>query len=69
MPTERELIMRATEMTEGIPAKDVLVPLQQPEDENLTPFPEIEYKIVEASTMDKLIRDVNNHLKNGRQTE
>lgn len=65
----KEIIKEAVEMTKDIPASDILVPLQQPEDENLTPFPEIEYKIVEASTMDKLVRDVNNHLKNGRQTE
>ena len=49
--------------------EDILVPLQQPEDENLTPFPEVEYKIIEANTMDKLIRDVNAHLKNGWQTK
>ena len=65
----KEIIKEAVEMTKDIPASDILVPLQQPEDENLTPFQEIEYKIVEASTMDKLVRDVNNHLKNGRQTE
>lgn len=48
---------------------DILVPLQTPEEENLTPLPELEYKIIEANTMDKLVRDVNSHLKNGRQTE
>lgn len=64
-----EIIKEAVEMTKDIPASDILVPLQQPEDENLTPLPKAEYKIVEASTMDKLVRDVNNHLKNGRQTE
>lgn len=68
MPTEREIIMDAVDMTKDIPASDVLVPLQQ-EDKELAPFPEIEYKVVEAPTMDKLVRDVNNHLKNGRQTE
>lgn len=56
-------------MIEKETTKDILVPLQQPEDENLTPYPEVEYKIVEWNTMDKLIRDVNAHLKNGRQTE
>ena len=66
--TMRELIMGAAEMTKDIPATDVLVPLQQ-EEQELVPFPEIEYKIVEWNTMDKLIRDVNAHLKNGRQTE
>ena len=68
MPTEREIVMNAADMVKDIPASDVLVPLQQ-EDKELTPFPEIEYKVVEAPTMDKLVRDVNNHLKNGRQTE
>ena len=48
--------------------KDILVPLQL-EEKELTPYPEVEYKVIEANTMDKLIRDVNNHLKNGRQTE
>ena len=66
---DKEIIEEATEMTKGIPASDVLVPLQQPDEWELAPYPEIEYKIIEASTMDKLIRDVNNHLKNGRQTE
>ena len=66
--TRRELIMEAAEMTKDIPATDVLVPLQQDEPE-LTPYPEIEYKVVEWNTMDKLVRDVNAHLKNGRQTE
>lgn len=64
-----KIIEEATEMTKDIPATDILVPLQQPEDENLTPYPEIEYKIIEANTMDKLIKDVNAHLRNGRQTE
>lgn len=49
-------------------ANDILVPLQL-EEKELTPYPEVEYKVIEANTMDKLIRDVNNHLKNGRQTE
>lgn len=66
---DKEIIKEAAEMTKDIPAKDVLVPLQQQEDENLTPLPKVEYKIIEANTMDKLIRDVNNHLKNGWQTE
>ena len=56
------------EMTKDIPAKDVLVPLVQ-EEKELTPYPEIEYKVIEANTMDKLTRDVNSHLQNGRQTE
>lgn len=66
---DKEIIEEATEMTKGIPASDVLVPLQQPDEWELTPLPKVEYKIIEASTMDKLIRDVNAHLKNGWQTE
>ena len=65
----KDVIKEAMEMAKDVPATDVLVPLQQPEEETLTPYPEIEYKVVEWNTMDKLVRDVNNHLKNGRQTE
>lgn len=66
---DKEIIEETTEITNDIPAKDILVPLQQPDEWELTPLPKIEYKIIEANTMDKLIRDVNTHLKNGRQTE
>lgn len=45
---------------------DVLTPLQQEDDKDLTPYPRVEYKIIEAPTMDKLVRDVNTHLANGR---
>ena len=45
---------------------DVLTPLQQEDDKDLTPYPKTEYKIIEAPTMDKLVRDVNTHLANGR---
>jgi hypothetical protein len=41
------LLLRCNIMVEKETTKDILVPLQQPEDENLTPYPEIEYKIVE----------------------
>lgn len=68
MPTEREIVMEAMDMVKDIPAEDVLTPLQLEETE-LTPYPEIEYKIIESTSMDKLVRDVNNHLKNGWQTE
>ena len=61
---EKKIINEAIEMTKGIPWKDILVPLQQ-EDENLTPPPKVEYKIIESPTMDKLVRDVNIHLENG----
>lgn len=66
---DKEIIEDAIEITKDIPATDILVPLQETDEWNLAPYPEIEYKIIEANTMDKLIRDVNNHLKNGRQTE
>ncbi len=46
--------------------EDVLTPLQQIEETDLAPYPQVEYKIIEAPTMDKLVRDVNNHLANGR---
>ncbi len=52
------------EMTKNIPWEDILVPSAQ-EDINLTPYPKVEYKIVESPTIDKLVRDVNTHLKNG----
>ena len=65
---EEKIIDEAIQMTKSIPWGDILVPLQL-EEKELTPYPEIEYKVIEANTMDKLIRDVNNHLKNGRQTE
>lgn len=66
---DKKIIEDAVEMTKNIPASDVLVPLQQPDEWELAPYPEVEYKIIEANTMDKLIRDVNLHLKNGWQTE
>ena len=65
---DKEIIDEAVDMVKDIPAEDVLTPLQLEETE-LTPFPEIEYKIIESTSMDKLVRDVNNHLKNGWQTE
>lgn len=61
---DKKLIEDAANMVKNIPATDVLVPLQQ-EDENLTPLPKVEYKIIESPTMDKLVRDVNAHLENG----
>lgn len=62
---EEKIINEAIEMTKGVPWKDVLVPLAQ-EEKELVPFPQVEYTIVEAPTMDKLVRDVNTHLANGR---
>ena len=70
------------ELTKNIPWRDnpspenfsetewtgVLAPLQL-EDTDLTPYPEIEYMIIEATSMEKVIRDVNTQLQNGRQTE
>ena len=62
---EEKIINEAIEMTKGVPWKDVLVPLSQ-EEKELAPYPQVEYTIVEAPTMDKLVRDVNTHLANGR---
>lgn len=65
---DRKIIDDSIELTSGISWRDILTPLNE-EEIDLVPLPEIEYKIIEANTMDKLIRDVNAHLKNGRQTE
>ena len=65
---DKKIISDVVEMTKGISWRDILTPLNE-EEIDLAPLPEIEYKIVEWNTMDKLIRDVNAHLKNGRQTE
>ena len=62
---EEKIINEAIEMTKGVPWKDVLVPLSQ-EEKEICPYPQVEYTIVEAPTMDKLVRDVNTHLANGR---
>lgn len=62
---EKEIINDAIEMTKNIPGSDVLTPLT-PEDKELVPYPKVEYKIIESPTMDKLVRDVNVHLANGR---
>ena len=62
---EEKVINEAIEMTKGVPWKDVLVPLAQ-EEKEICPYPQVEYTIVEAPTMDKLVRDVNTHLANGR---
>lgn len=65
---DKETIEEAVDMTKDISWTDILVPLQ-PEDKDLTPYPKVEYRVIEATTMDKLVRDVNNNLKNGWQTE
>ena len=62
---EEKIINEAIEMTKEVPWKDVLVPLAQ-EEKEVCPYPQVEYKIIEAPTMDKLVRDVNTHLANGR---
>lgn len=77
---KKEIINTAIEMTKNIPPTDnnvseknsetvqtgVLAPLQVEEEKELAPYPKVEYIVVEAPTMDKLVRDVNNHLANGR---
>lgn len=60
---EKKIINEAIEITKGIPWKDILVPT--PQEEVSTPYPKVEYKIIESPTMDKLVRDVNIHLENG----
>lgn len=67
---KKEIIEEAIDITKNIPATEgVLTPIEAQEEKELAPYPEIEYKIIEATTMDKVIRDVNAHLKNGWQTE
>ena len=48
--------------------EDVLVPLQT-EEKELAPYPAMEYDVLMHTNLDKLIRDVNNRLEQGRQTE
>lgn len=62
---EEKIINDAIEMTKNIPGSDVLTPLST-EERELAPYPKVEYKIIESPTMDKLVRDVNVHLANGR---
>ena len=47
---------------------DVLVPLQLEENE-LAPYPKVEYMVIEATSIEKVVRDVNTQLENGWQTE
>lgn len=65
---DKKTIEEAIDITKDIPWTDILVPLQ-PEDKDLTPYPKIEYKVIEAASIDKVIRDVNAQLQNGWQTE
>ena len=58
-------IKEATDMVRGIPATDVLVPLQTPEEGDLTPYPTSEYDVLFDSDIDKLIRNVNARMSNG----
>lgn len=60
---DEKIIDEAIEMTKDIPWSDVLTPLQQ--NDVLPSWPKTEYKIIEATSMDKLVRDVNNHMSNG----
>lgn len=66
---DEKIIEKATEMTKGIPAKDILVPLQQADEWELTPYPKVEYDVVMHSNLNKLVKDVNAKLEQGRQTE
>lgn len=58
----KDIIKEAMEMTKGIPAKDVLVPMQS-EETDLTPYPAIEYDVIMHYKLDKLIKDVNTRLE------
>lgn len=62
MITKREQIMNGSTVIE-----DVLVP--SPHDDVPTPYPAIEYDVVMHTNLDKLIRDVNRKIWEGRQTE
>jgi hypothetical protein len=59
----KKTIETAMEMTKDIPAKDILVPLQL-EEEDLTPYPNVEYDVVVETTLDKFNRKVNQMLSN-----
>lgn len=77
---KKKINNEAIELTKNIPQTDgnvseknsetvrtsVLTPLQVEEEKELAPYPKVEYIVVEAPTMDKLVRDVNSHLANGR---
>lgn len=67
---DKKVIETAVEMTKDIPATDsVLTPIEVTEEKDLTPYPEIEYMIIETTSLDKVVRDVNTQLQNGWQTE
>ena len=65
----KKIIKDAAEMTKGIPAKDILVPMQLEEDTELTPYPAVEYDVIMHYKLDKLIKDVNAKLEQWWQTE
>lgn len=65
---DEKVIQDAVEMTKDIPANDILVPLQLEENE-LAPYPKVEYMVIEATSIEKVVRDVNTQLGNGWQTE
>lgn len=64
----KKVIEDAVELTKGIPAEDILVPLQT-EEKDLVPYPAIEYDVLMHSNLDKLVSDVNKRLEQGWQTE
>ena len=62
--------MEAADMTKNIPATDgVLTPIEATEEKDLTPYPAIEYDVLFDGVLDKLVRNVNTRLEQGRQTE
>lgn len=62
------MIKEAIELTKAIPGSDILTPLNQ-EDNNLTPYPEIEFDVVVEPTVDKFKNKINNMSQNWRQAE
>lgn len=62
------MIKEAIELTKAIPGSDILTPLSQ-EDNNLTPYPEIEFDVVVEPTVDKFKNKINSMSQNWRQAE
>lgn len=62
---DKKVVEEAVEMTKNIPASDVLVPLQQ-EETDLTPYPRVEYDVLFDTNLNRLVKDVNRRLENGR---
>lgn len=68
---DKKIIEEATEMVKNIPGSDswVLTPIEVTEEKELAPYPAIEYDVLFDGALNKLIRNVNTRLEQGRQTE